>query len=600
MNTREYSRLLIQLLLLPLLALSLLAVGLGYSLQRVEKSAAWVDHSDRVVAQANQLLKLIVDEETGVRGYFLTRDPSFLEPYNHAENILPREFDTALSMVHDNPEQIARLQQLRQSYREWGAITRQEIDAQAAGRVDMQARKQKMDRIRSEADSFLRAEEVLRQQRTARATVTGSSARGLLIGLIFLVALGIVWITQRCFSRLQQTFGEQLREAETQRHLAAEGEQWLNTTVRSIGDGVIACDPEGCVVLMNPVAEQLTGWAERDAKGHPLPDVFHIVTEHTRATVENPVEKVRRTGTVVGLANHTILIRRDGSECGIDDSASPIRDVDGRMIGIVLVFRDCTERRSSETALMRAEKLAAAGKLAASIAHEVNNPLEGLINVLYLASESTDLAEVQPWLAQAQSEVNRLSHITRRTLGFYRESTQPAAYRPADVMEQVLAFYVPEAMSKNVQLQAQIRTQQETFGVPGELRQVLSNLIANSLDAMPEGGVIRLVVRQATDLKDDAKTGVRITVADTGSGIPPHILERVFEPFFTTKVDTGTGLGLWVSKELIEKQGGRLRVRSSAAGSLTGTAFSIFIPLSSADAETAAEPLQGALEEAPL
>jgi signal transduction histidine kinase len=248
---------------------------------------------------------------------------------------------------------------------------------------------------------------------------------------------------------------------------------------------------------------------------------------------------------------------------------------------------------------MRAEKLAAAGKLAASIAHEVNNPLEGLTNMLYLAGESTDMAEIQPWLAQAQSEVNRLSHITRQTLGFYHESTQPVAYRPADVMEQVLAFYVPEAMSRNVQLQARIRTQQETFGIPGELRQVLSNLIANSLDAMLQGGVVRLVVRQVTDLKDAAKTGLRITVADTGSGIAPEILDHVFEPFFTTKVDTGTGLGLWVSKELIEKQGGRLRVRSNVSGGLTGTAFSIYIPVRSAEAETEGG-FQDALEEAQI
>ncbi len=211
---------------------------------------------------------------------------------------------------------------------------------------------------------------------------------------------------------------------------------------------------------------------------------------------------------------------------------------------------------------MRAEKLAAAGKLAAAIAHEVNNPLEGLTNVLYLAGESKDMTEVRQWLVQAQSEVNRLSHITRQTLGFYRENKQPAVYRPSDVAEEVLAFYVPEALSKNVQLEAQIRTQQETYGVSGELRQVLSNLIANSIDAMPNGGTIRLIVREATDPKSPAGKSLRITVADNGTGIAPQVLKRVFEPFFTTKVDTGTGLGLWVSKELVEKQGGHMRVRS--------------------------------------
>ena len=585
MDTRAYTHLLIQLIVLPLLALSLLAIGLGYSLQRVVKSAAWVDHSDQVIAHGNRLLQFIVDEETGIRGYFLTHDAAFLEPYQRAEGIVPKQFVVLSSMVQDNAAQSARIRRLQSTYVQWDAVTRQDLSSPTATAVDMSARKQRMDAIRAQMKDFLRVEEGLRRQRSIVATTVGRRARWLLTGFLALIALGIVWITVQCFLRLRQIFTSQIREAEKQRALAVERELSLSTTLRSIGDGVIACDPAGCVVLMNPVAERLTGWKELDAKGQPLPKIFRIITEHTRAVVENPVEKVRRTGGVVGLANHTILIRKDGSECGIDDSASPIRGVDGRTIGIVLVFRDCTERRSSQAALMRAEKLAAAGKLAASIAHEVNNPLEGLTNMLYLAGEGKDLTEVHTWLSQAQSEVNRLSHITRRTLGFYRENTQPAAYRPADVMEEVLSFYVPEAQSNNVQLEAQIRTQQEIYGVPGELRQVLSNLIANSLDAMSNGGVIRLVVRRVTDLKDSAKAGVRITVADTGSGIPQHVLPHVFEPFFTTKVDTGTGLGLWVSKELIEKQGGRLRMRSSALGPRTGTTFSIYLPLHSASVE---------------
>lgn len=567
------------MLLLPLLALAVLVAGLAYSLQRMQQSAARVDHSDQIIAHANRLLTLIIDEETGIRGYFLGRDPVFLEPYTRARQMLPQEFDSTLAMIHDNPGQVARLQQLRQHHLEWDEVAQQDLKLPAGNAVDMlHTRKQQMDSIRAEAQSFLDAQELLRSQQSVKASDIGSATRWLLIGLIVLIGFGTAWITKRSFSKCRQIFAMQLREAEKQRNLAAEGAQWLNTTLRSIGDGVIACDPDGNVALMNPVAEQLTGWLEPDARGRALPEIFHIVNERTRAAVENPVEKVRRTGNVVGLANHTVLIRKDGSESGIDDSASPIRSDGGRTIGVVLVFRDCTERRSSEMALMRAEKLAAAGKLAASIAHEVNNPLEGLTNVLYLANESKELTEVHQWLEQAQAEVSRLSYITRRTLGFYRETAQPAAYLPADVMEEVLSFYVPEALSKNVQLEAQIRTQQEIYGVPGELRQVLSNLISNSLDAMPNGGVIRLVVRRVTDLREGTKSGVRITVADNGHGIPRHILGHVFEPFFTTKMDTGTGLGLWVSKELIEKQGGCLRVRSSISGTSTGTVFSIYLP----------------------
>lgn len=578
MNPREYTRLLLQMLLLPLLALAILAAGLAYSLQRVQRSAALVDHSDRVIAHANRLLSLIVDEETGVRGYTLTHDPSFLEPYNTARNALPQEFDATNAMIQDNPIQVDRLRRLRQHYQAWDQVAQQDVQLPPLASAVLNSQKQQMDAIRAETQNFLNAEELLRQQRSVIAYAIGSMTRWILIGLIVLIALITIWITRRSFSRCRRIFRTQLDEVEKQRILLAEQEEWLNTTLRSIGDGVIVCDPNGNVVLMNPVAEELTGWGEEEAKGRPLPEIFHIVNERTRATVENPVDKVRRTGNIVALANHTVLIRKDGSECGIDDSASPIRRIRDKIVGVVLVFRDCTERRSSEMALMRAEKLAAAGKLAASIAHEVNNPLEGLTNVLYLANESTSIDEIRQWLMQAQGEVDRLSYITRRTLGFYRENAQSAAYRPADVVEEVLSFYVPEALSKNVQLEAQIRTQQEIFGTPGELRQVLSNLIANSLDAMPHGGVVRLVVRRVTDLRDSTRSGVRITVADNGHGIPRHLLKHIFEPFFTTKQDTGTGLGLWVSKELIEKHGGSLRVHSSIAGAVIGTAFSMYLP----------------------
>lgn len=579
MDTKLYGKLLLRLLLMPFVAALLLAIALGYSLQRVERSARWVDHSDEVIAGGNRLIKLMVDEETGVRGYLITQNTAFLEPYSLAERELPEEFDRLYAMVRDNPEQSARLQRLRTNHDRWEIITRQQLATPNHNLLqDMATRKLEMDRMRSQADRFVRREEILRDRRSKAAEHVGNKARLIVSLLLALVGVVAIWATQHTFLQLRHIFEAQLKEEKAQRDLAYAREQWLNTTLRSIGDAVIACDESGCVVFMNPVAEQMTGWTEQEAEGHPLPHIFHIVTEHTRAIVENPVEKVRRTGTIVGLGNHTILVRKDGTESNIDDSGSPIRDADGKMIGIVLVFHDCTERRGSDIALMRAEKLAAAGKLAASIAHEVNNPLEGLTNMLYLAAESSDIAEIRRWLQQSQSEVNRISHITRQTLGFYRESTQPVTYRPAEVLQEVLAFYLPEAASRHVKLEAQTCTQQQVYGVPGELRQVLSNLIANSIDAMQAAGVIRLVVRNATDMRDHTRPGVRITVADTGSGIPQHVLGHIFEPFFTTKTDTGTGLGLWVSKELIENYGGRMRVRSRTSGPQIGTVFSIYLP----------------------
>jgi PAS domain S-box-containing protein len=563
--------------LAPVVALVLLTAVLGYFVVGLEEDAARVDRADQVITNTNRLLFQMVNAEAGVRGYFLTHDNSFLALYTHAELVLPPTFNSTLALVNDQPEVKSRLQTLRQNYREWHRLTAEELQDHAP--IDLQARKNEMQLIRVETKSILRAELSHRTRAFDLERRMGSVVRwSLLASLLLTAAILAFWIL-RTHHRLESLYEKELLESERQRRLAAEREEWLHTTLHSIGDGVIVCDTQGMITLMNPVAETLTGWKEQEAKGRPLAEVFQIVNEHTRQTVENPVEQVLHSGKIVGLANHTLLIARHGREACIEDSAAPVRNTAGEITGIVLVFRDGTEQRSAQKALMRAEKLAAAGKLAASIAHEVNNPLEGLTNLLYLAGQSKDLEEVRHWLVQGQAVVDRLSHITRRTLGFYRENARASVYRPAEVVEEVLAFYVPEALSQNVRLEAQIRTQRETWGVPGELRQVLSNLLANSLDAMPDGGVIRLSISNAEDPRQMGKQGIRIVVADTGTGIPAALLRRVFEPFFTTKADTGTGLGLWVSKDLVEKQGGTLRVRSRTDGEKHGTVFSIFLPV---------------------
>jgi signal transduction histidine kinase len=291
---------------------------------------------------------------------------------------------------------------------------------------------------------------------------------------------------------------------------------------------------------------------------------------------------VRRSGKVVGLANHTILLNKDQKEFRIDDSAAPILDAHARMIGIVLVFRDVSEKYASELALMRTEKLASAGRLAAAIAHEVNNPLEGLVNLIYLARREENIQNIRQHLTEADRELQRIAHITRQSLGFYRENSSADLFRPDVVIREVFEFYSFRANNARIRLHVNIQTEQKAFGNAGELRQVISNLLANSLDACNAGDAICVRVRSSVNLRDGSLPGVRIVVGDTGCGISPANLKSIFEPFFTTKKDTGTGLGLWVSRELIEKHGGRLSVRSSIAASRSGTVFSVFLPASAA------------------
>lgn len=578
---RLYNRLLGRLLGLPVLSLALLALILGYGLQHVERSALWVDHSDRVIAHANDLTKLMVDEETGLRGFLLTADPAFLEPFHAADERLDGEFATLFDLVNDRPDQVARLQRLKATHERWEEDARREIDSRP-GRADMKtamlARKQIMDGLRAQAGEFLRVEEGVRAQRSTTAVEGKRAALAAMVVLAGLVAWLLVWDTRRVFWRLAALYNSQLEATRLRAEESFAREQWLSTTLRSIGDAVIACDPEGRIVFMNLIAEKLTGWGEAEARGLPLQDVFRIFNEETREAVESPVDKVRLLGTVVGLANHTFLVAKDESEICIDDSGAPIRDSQGQMIGIVLVFRDITERRMSEGALMRAEKLATAGRMAASVAHEVNNPLEGLTNLIYIARRSDDMEEVRQLLMQADGELGRVAHITRQSLGFYRESTISAHFKPATVVREVANFYSSRAALQGVLLVVNTNTDIEVLGKAGEIRQILSNLIANSLDACPAGSTIRIEANSGIDPRNPARTGVRISVGDTGQGIRREHLKSIFEPFFTTKKDTGTGLGLWVSRELVEKHGGSLRVRSSTRNPRCGTVFSLFLP----------------------
>jgi PAS domain S-box-containing protein len=580
LETAAYRRLLVRVLALPIIALALLALTLVFGFRQVQRSARRVDHSDRVIASINNLVRLTVDEETGLRGFLLTHDTRFLEPYQEASQQIKPAFSDLFTLIRRDPEQTARLHRLQTASDVWQEDARRWVSLGTAApdlAPQMLARKAQMDAIRAVADDFLSAETRNRSSRSFSSLRIDNLTLYGLIALAGLLALLLAWEIHRLFRKLANAYNLQIKEVQRWGEESYTREQWLNTTLRSIGDAVIACNPDGKVVFMNQVAEQLTGWKESEANGVRLSEIFVICNQRTRAAVESPVEMVRRSGKVVGLANHTILIRKDQAEFHIDDSAAPILDKGAHMIGIVLVFRDISERYAAQQTLMRAEKLASAGRLAAAIAHEVNNPLEGLVNLIYLARGEEDVARIRRHLEEADRELQRIAHITRQSLGFYRENSSAGLFRPDVVVREVFEFYSFRAAHIHVNLHVNIKTERKAWGNPGELRQVLSNLVANSLDACSAGDGICVRVRSAMD-------GVRIVVADTGCGIQPENLERIFEPFFTTKKDTGTGLGLWVSRELIEKHGGRLAVRSNVSGRRTGTVFSLFLPASAVEA----------------
>src|SRR5262249_28172173 len=240
-------------------------------------------------------------------------------------------------------------------------------------------------------------------------------------------------------------------------------------------------------------------------------------------------------------------------------------------------FLDVTQAKLSEQTLRKTEKLVTAGRMAATIAHEINNPLAAATNLLYLARTDPEGAEARQYLEQAEQELARVAHITRQTLGFYRDSASPTQVNLQKLMESVLLIYRKKLESKQIKLECEFRGPVTVEGIEGELRQVLSNLITNAADAVPMGGTIR--VRTAASLLRNGETASRISVADNGKAISPEHGYHIFEPFFTTKDSVRTGLGLWVAKQIIEKHGGHIAFRSRTSVGSSGTLFSIFLPL---------------------
>jgi signal transduction histidine kinase len=226
----------------------------------------------------------------------------------------------------------------------------------------------------------------------------------------------------------------------------------------------------------------------------------------------------------------------------------------------------------AQDALLRSEKLAVTGRLAASIAHEINNPLESVTNLLFLLREEASSDRQKKYLAQAEQELARVAEITKQTLRFYREPSQPTATRITTVLDSVLMLFGPRLVSSEIQVERNERAPSATvLSSPGELRQVIANIVGNAIDAMRTGGRLRIRIAQA-------RQSVRLTMSDTGMGIPKEVLPTIFEPFVTTKGETGTGLGLWVTAEIIKRNGWKIRVRSCRRPGRSGTTFSIVIP----------------------
>jgi two-component system CheB/CheR fusion protein len=271
--------------------------------------------------------------------------------------------------------------------------------------------------------------------------------------------------------------------------------------------------------------------------------------------------------------------RADGHRVFLSVNSAPIQPEAGKVVGVMAAFFDLTYRRSGEEMLRVSEQMAATGRLAAALAHEINNPLEILTNAVYLLGEDKTLGEgSRKYTQMADAELRRIAHISQNLLGLYRGGPASEEFRVQDVLNEVLGFLEGKIAAKNIRLAKRYDYHDEMHGSPTEVRQILLNLIGNAVEAMGQNGVLSLRVSPSRDWKNMSASGIRICVADNGQGIGRENRSRVFEPFFTTKGEKGTGLGLWVSRGIVNKYGGSIRFRSRTGPEKSGTCFSVFLP----------------------
>jgi PAS domain S-box-containing protein len=585
-DLRNFNRILLQVFFLPVVALLLLAAALYVDIHNSNSTVGLIQQSDERITQTVLLENLILDEETGLRGYQVTGDLRFLQPYLDAQADLKSQLQDLENVPGANASQKDHLRHLREANDLWHDGFAEPVISiiRAGGQTnDVEQNlhgKQLMDSIRADLDMVTREAQ---EGRTRRIDRWRMQVRGMLEG-IFLLALvigvGIGLFTRSRLHKVSDAYKTSQDLLEKRAEEIFESEQELRTTLSSIGDGVIACNADGEVQMMNPVAEQLTGWTIDEATGVPLEIVFRIVNESTRDTVENPVEKVKRVGGVVGLANHTVLLRRDGTEVHIADSGAPVVDKAGKLIGIVLVFRDVTIERKTQAALLATEKLAVAGRLAATIAHEIHNPLDSVSNLLYLMRTGADEEESKQFMAMAEKELARVTQISRSMLSLYRESKMPVQVDLGQTLREILLLLDRKLSDLNITVNTSLPDGILVDGFPAELRQVFTNIITNAAEAAGQNGKIWVSVAPAAGQGQDGgrpEPGALIQVRDSGPGISDEVKEQLFQPFFTTKGQQGTGLGLWVSRGIINKHNGNISIASDLSETSHGSVVSVFL-----------------------
>jgi PAS domain S-box-containing protein len=591
-NLNQLNRILLQTMLLPVVFLLLVAGLLVWQVHNAEQTVERIQVADRNIATANLINALMVDEETGIRGYQNTANEIFLQPYEFAINPLQDAFASLRAGIDAEHGDTRSLDELVAAHQRWvETIAEPMIDTVHNGgnTRDPGANlrgKAALDNLRSLSATIIDTE----KQQSALAvdhwktqvshTLYGVVAASLISG--FLIGA----FARNRLHAVTSAFQGTLLALRDETQITYQSEQRLLATLTSIGDGVLVCNSEGCIELLNSIAEQLTGWSQTDALNQAVQKAFVLVDETSRESLENPFDLVKRSNGLTGTL-HGLLVQRESTVLQIDCSGAPIHDHFGTLLGVVIVFRDVTEQRRTQAALVASEKLAVAGRLAATIAHEIHNPLDAVVNLLYLMKSGSTPEETQQFLQMASSELDRVTQISRAMLGLYRESRTPVALELKPIIESVLVLLERQLAHAQITVKSVLPDTAIITGYPAELRQVFTNLIANAADASAPGSTIEILARIVSAPHGRGlahpRAGVAVIINDHGTGITPADLDRIFQPYFTTKGEQGTGLGLWVSHGIIQKHGGSITVESRTEPEDQGTTITVFLPRGEAE-----------------
>jgi PAS domain S-box-containing protein len=544
------------------------------------------------ITRLEQLESVLKDAETGQRGFIITGDESYLLPFNQATERLPADLEKLREhpSIVITPEEVAKattlIQQKMAELNSSIEVRRSQGFDATLPLVQAGSGKQLMDDLRSEVGRLrerqaaaLNVDETL----SKRATQT----RTLVFLLCGLLNLGILAWAYRRITEASHDRDVALHEARARSLELQRQKELLSVTLSSIGDCVLVTDNEGRITFMNPVAEEVTGWRLSEAIGRPTTEVFRILNEHTRAPVESPVDKVIREGVIVGLANHTLLIRKDGTEIPIDDSGAPIRDGQGGIRGIVLVFRDFTQQKRAAQEVLAAKHAAEAANNAkdqflAMLSHELRTPLTPVLATLNLWEASEEIppalrADVEMLRRSVELEARiiddllDLTRIARGLLSFSPENTDVHS-----LIEFLVGLSQSELQNKVLKLALKLDAPRHHVHTDAaRLQQVLWNVLRNAVKFTEQGGAITIIT------SNDAQDRLDITFRDTGIGMTPDTLSKLFVPFEQADPTInrrygGLGLGMTISNALVELLDGEIRAESPGLG--LGSTFTITFP----------------------